>query len=284
MVSTKHSGGALGGLEVEQVAGVHAALNEKIPLEKVLAQERIDPVVWGTADRAWREALVDAPDLQLRYGEKLRQAEDALGRPSAPYDSTPEAWAGLTAAVATSDDVAALVAGLGLSMTDFARLGRLWRRKAEKDPAVVDTLKKLAGRGTPPKPVTLGPVELKPFPWSPTVAPSAAPKAGPRFALGAPVVAGAAVARLSSRVDGKLPIELDLDLYAALTVLLELAPTAKPRALALVGLGPSEADGVLAAWRDRLKDPAVDAEFSVKKLDHRISLKEMLGGARPLLG
>lgn len=270
----------LAGLTLEQIAGVHAALYEKIPLADVLAQEQIDPEKWEIADKGWRQMLADAPDQQLVFAEKLRMAEDALARPTPPYDQDPAAWAGLTAALALADSSASLVSSLGLAMTDFGRLGRLWRRKAAEDPALAKKLAELAPKAPAPKPVTLEPVKLKPFPWTPK--PKAA-IAGLKFSFAPAPVADARATRLSTRVDGKLPIEVDVDLYAAFSVVLELAPTARARSLALLGISAKDVDAVEAAWRDRLKDPAMEAELVVKKLDHRISLKEMLRGARPIL-
>ncbi|MFO0611418.1 MAG: hypothetical protein U0414_02435 [Polyangiaceae bacterium] len=274
----------IAGLKLEQVAGVHAALNEKLPLEEILKQEKIAPDAWGTGEKAWRVALAGSPDLQLAYAAKVREAEDHLRRPCPPYDDDPAAWAGLTGALATSDGVAAFVAGVGLSMTDFGRLGRAWRRKAEKDPEVTATLNKLAGKGTPPKKVTLEPPKLKPYPWSPKAAPSPVGPKSPTSPAPSAAVSGdeGRSAILARPVDGRLPIETDLDLYAALVVVLELAPATKARALALLGLDGARGDAIAASWRERLKEPALEAEFSVKKLDHRISLKEMLRGARPL--
>lgn len=274
---------AFGGLKIEQVAGVHAALHEKIPLERVLDQEQIEAATWPTADKAWREVLAKSPDLQLQYAEKLRAAEDALGRPCPPYDDDPAAWAGLTAALALGDGVNTLVDQLGLSMTDFGRLGRAWRRKAAKDPEVAKKIAELVPNAPAPKPVTLKPVELKPFPWSPKAAIAAAAPTGLKFSLAPAPQTDTRTARLSTPIEGRLPIEVDLDLYAAFTVVLELAPTARARALALLGVASKDVDAIDTAWRDRLKDPAIEAELVVKKLDHRISLKEMMRGARPIL-
>ena len=67
----------IGGLSVEQVAGVHAATKEKIPLADVLAQERIDPAKWPAAEKAWREAIVESPDLAASYAAKVREATRA---------------------------------------------------------------------------------------------------------------------------------------------------------------------------------------------------------------
>lgn len=270
----------LGGLTLEQIAGVHAALHEKIPLADVLAQEQIEQETWALADKGWREVLADAPDQHLVFAEKLRIAEDALARPTPPYDQDPSAWAGLTAALALADSSTTLVSTLGLAMTDFGRLGRLWRRKAVEDPELAKKLAELAPNAPPPKPVKLEPVKLKPFPWSPK---PKATVAGLKFSLAPSPAVDARATRLSTRVDGKLPIEVDLDLYAAFSVVLELAPTVRAKSLALLGIGAKDVDAIEGAWRDRLKDPAMEAELVVKKLDHRISLKEMLRGARPIL-
>lgn len=271
----------LGGITLEQLAGVHAAVQDKIPLAEVLAQEQIDAGAWIAGEKTWREALASAAELQLQYHEKLRVAADALARPCRPYDDDPAAWAGLTGALAL--DGVALVAALGIAMTDYGRLGRLWRKKVEEDPELGRKLTELAGKAPKPTPVKLSPVQLKPFPWTPTKS-SVAEPSGLRFALAAAPTDDTRTSRLSTPIDGRLPIEVDMDLYAALSVLLELAPHARSRALALLALQPKDLDTLEATWRDRTKDPALEAELAVKKLDHRIALKEVLRGARPILG
>lgn len=161
------------GVRLDQYAGVTAALAEGIPLRDVLAQERIDEAAWPPADRAWKETLVEAPDLHLRFTRLQRQAGDCLSRRIEPLDEDPAAWAGLLGALTLADDPDGVLRSLGLRMTDVGRLGRRWRGKAEKDPAVADRLTALAGAAKPPAQVRCGPTELRPFPWTPPARSSA---------------------------------------------------------------------------------------------------------------
>jgi hypothetical protein len=154
---------------------VTAALGEDIPLRDVLAQEHIDEAAWPAADRAWKEALVGSVDLHLRYLRLVRQAEDCLSRRLEPLDEDPAAWTGLLDALALSDEPDRVLESLGLRMTDVGRLGRAWRGKAEKDPAVADRLAALAGKAKSPRAVRCGPVVLRPFPWTPPAQSRAAP-------------------------------------------------------------------------------------------------------------
>src|SRR5262249_5733336 len=155
------------GLRLDQYAGITAALAEGIALHEVLAQEHVEEAAWPAADRAWKEALAESPDLQLRYMRLRRQAEDCLSRRIEPLEDDPAAWAGLLGALAMADEPDRVLQPLGLRMTDVGRLGRSWRVKAEKDSAVADSLGKLTGKATLPRSIRCGPTELRPFPWTP---------------------------------------------------------------------------------------------------------------------
>lgn len=159
-----------GGLTLEQYAGVTAAVAENIALADVLAQEQIDATAWPDAERAWREAIVGAPDLQLQLVQKRRIAEDCLSRKIEPLDADPAAWTGLLSAIALTDDPDALVGALGITMADVGRLGRKWKQKA-LDPEVAKKLQELAPTAQPPAKVSVGPIQLNPFPWTPAPKP-----------------------------------------------------------------------------------------------------------------
>lgn len=173
-------GPAFGGVSLEQFAGISAALADALPATEVFAQEQVDAERWPAAERAWREAIADSTDLQLAYMQKRRIAEDCLGRAISPLDDDPGAWAGLLGALATADDLAPVLDGLGITAVDVARLGRKWKAKAQRDPDVAKQLTELAPDAKPPLAVKAGPAALRPFPWSPKgleQAPSAAEEA-----------------------------------------------------------------------------------------------------------
>lgn len=156
---------AFEGVSLEQFAGVGAALAEKLPLPEILTQEQIESEAWPKAERAWRQALVESTDLQLTYMDKRRTAEDCLARKLDPVDREPHAWAGLLSAV-THGDRNAVLAKLGLTMTDVARLGRSWRRKAAEDAAVAEQLAD-TDKAALPAAVKAEEAKLRPFPWTP---------------------------------------------------------------------------------------------------------------------
>jgi hypothetical protein len=271
----------LGGLRVEQVAGVHAAVAEEIPLGDVLAQENIDPGKWPGAERAWREAIADSPDLQMNYARRRREAEDALTRETSPLADDAAAWMGLLAVVTVASDPNAILTKLGLRSTDFGRLGRVWRKKAE-DPEVAKKLTELAGKAPAPQSVKVEPSKLAAFPWSPGSAKKGEAVRGAQVD-GAPASAPATTARLSTPVAGVLPVASDIDLYAALAVVIELAPQAKSAALALCGIDAKRHAEIAKAWAERLEDPNVRAAYTVTELDHRAIVQRMLAGAKPRL-
>lgn len=158
----------LGGLSLEQYAGVTAALAEGFDLTDILEQEGIAAGIWSSAQRAWIEAIVAATDLQLQLAQKRRIAEDCLGRAMPPLDDDPAAWTGLLGALATADDPASISVPLGISMADLARLGRRWKRKMEDDPELGGRIAALAATAQPPKTVQAEPRRLAPFPWTPS--------------------------------------------------------------------------------------------------------------------
>lgn len=288
MSGSRGQGPVFGGLRLEQHAGISAALADGIPLSQVAMQEGVDEARWPEADRAWMLALADSPDLQMAYMQKRRQAEDALGRSIAPLDDDPMAWAGLLSALSAADDPAKVLEPLGLRMTDVGRLGRKWKRKAEEDPKVVETLTAAASTASPPQRVDAAPVALKPFPWSPGyVAPAAAtPSSAPTAS--APAAAGDLpsidLARLSRPHGGRLPIETDPDLFAAMVALGQVVPDELQVALALCGLDEARFGGVEEAWEARMAtDPDVRASLTLRIADHRDALRHLLAGAEPVV-
>ncbi len=163
------------GVRLDQYAGVTAALAEGLGLREVLGQEQLDEPGWPPADRAWKEAFVEAPDLHLRYMRFRRQAEDCLSRKVEPLDDDPSAWAGLLSALALSDAPERMVEALGLRMVDVGRIGRAWRAKTEREPALADRLAKLAGKAKAPTALRCGAAVLRPFPWTPPARPKERP-------------------------------------------------------------------------------------------------------------
>ncbi len=154
------------GVTLEQFAGVRAASAEGIPLGDVLAQEDIQSDAWANAALAWREAVAESQALHVELIQKQRIAEETLGRKVEPLDDDPSAWVGLLSALATSDTPEELLKHLGITMTDVGRLGRVWRRRAEADDSIAKKLAELAPTAKPPEAVKVGPIELRPFPWT----------------------------------------------------------------------------------------------------------------------
>lgn len=154
-------------ISLEQLADISAALEEPIPLAEVLEQEEVDEAAFRVGERAWRARIAESLPTQLEYTEKYRVAQDCLARKLAPVEDDPAAWVGLLGALATSLDSSELLARLGITMNDVGRLGRHWKQRAKKDPALGARLAELAKDAKAPEKVTVGPVELKPFPWTP---------------------------------------------------------------------------------------------------------------------
>jgi hypothetical protein len=286
MSSRDDSEPVLGGVRLEQHAGVTAALADGIAVAEVLAQEGIDEAAWATADRMWVEALASSPDLTLRYMQRRRQAEDALARSIQPLDEDPSAWAGLIGALAATDSPQSLLEPLGLKMTDIGRLGRHWKRKAEEDPEVVRALTESAGHAPAPQKVTAAPILLRPFPWSPPGAGAAGPPPAAQVAESppdeVPAPDDARRARLSAVQNGRAVIELDSDLFAAVLAVRQVVPEEVGSALSLCGVDEARFRCVEDEWQERMAaSPDLRAAISVRMGDHRDALRRLLAGGRP---
>lgn len=167
MVTDDETPRTLGGVTLEQFAGVTAATAESIPLDRVLAQEHLAVDVWKAAAAAWREAIADSPSLQIELVRLRRIAEDCLHRRIDPLDGDPASWVGLLGELGAADRPADILAALGITASDVSRLGRRWRQRARDDGALEKKLVELAATATAPTSVTAGALELRPFPWSP---------------------------------------------------------------------------------------------------------------------
>lgn len=161
-------------LSLEQFAGISAALAENLPLARVLEQEQVEEADYRDGEIHWRKEIAESIPLQLEYTAKLRIAEDCLARKLNPISDDPGAWVGLLAALATTSDQAELLSKLGISMNDVGRLGRAWKERARKEPEIGQRLAELAKNPTTPEKITAGPVELRPFPWTPPPKPKQA--------------------------------------------------------------------------------------------------------------
>jgi hypothetical protein len=174
--------------------------------------------------------------------------------------NAPPTWAELLGPVATAKDKPSLLAAMRVTERDLAE-----RNLADKPfPALrrhfVKELCRSAGKLPPPAEEPIAPPP-----------PTRASRSISR------------VRALKTSVDGVLPIRFDMDVYAAITVIEELAPKTLGRALELCGVTASELDGIKRTWDERLDAPHAGAEFAVCRIDHRVVFKQMLEGATPVL-
>jgi hypothetical protein len=254
----------LGGVSVEQVAGVDAAIALGFPLSEVLAQEQIASDIWSEASAQWKEALAKDPVLAEAYATKRREADECLHSASERPAEGPPPWAVMLGAVASAPDIDGILRAMALTPNDLVRLGLDGKPLTQIRRHFVRELTSTVG--PPPK---VSP-KLVRFPWSPP------PESAPRPDVPTP-------SRLATPVEGVLPLRIDLDLYAAMTVIIELAPHAEEAALALCGTTPSEYAQIGAVWSERLRSPELRAAFTVKQLDHRAAVERVLRGATPII-
>jgi len=241
----------IGGLSVEQYAGLTAALAEGFPPPEVLALEGLDDRAWRAASIGWRRRLAgDGPDgpIFLAYRDRLAVAEDWLARPVEPLDGDVAAWVGFCGAFSRHAAGFALLAGLGLGMNDLARLTRRWAKRMAEDEGVRKRAAELTRKEVAEAPsVRAGPAKLKPFPWSKG---RAAPAPEPP----------------QDAAEARLPAEEEeafgLDRYAAVCAELALDPEGAERALARHEISRDELHAVEARYRARFAaDPALDRSF-----------------------
>lgn len=274
---------AFAGVTLEGYAGVSAAVADEIPLDDVLKQEGITADAWSTAKLKWTELIAESPDLQVSFRRAYAKAEDTLTRKIHPVDSDVMAYIGLNAMVRESKNLMEGLKGLGLRPADLGRLARAWRKKAKSDPEVAKVLADTSSSAPHPKKVETEPAKLKPFPWTKgaTKDAASAQSSGPTAISGG---SGGGHTRLSTLVGGQLPVETDVDLYAALSVVSQLMPADKATWLNLCGLDPKMYDGLVARWQERLEaNQELRATFSMHAGEHRRALRKMLDGASAVL-
>jgi len=159
-----------------------------LPLPDILAQEQIEEATYREGERIWRERIADSLATQLEYTQKLAVASDCLARTLMPIAEDEAAWVGLLGALSTSLDQSALLAELGITLNDVGRLGRVWKRRLQADADLAKRLAEQAKTAVAPSKLDAGPVELRPFPWTPVAkvragaaesAPVSEPRPGP---------------------------------------------------------------------------------------------------------
>ncbi len=234
--------GELGGISLEQHAGVTAALAEGFSLAEVLEVEELDPVHWPAADTAWKARLAadgaSGGALFATYRNRVHEAEDSLARRTAPVDEDLEAWLGFLHIWSSTAAPALALERLGLGLNDVSRLQRKWARRMAEDEELEKTAAKLRERGPSPLgELSVGPRELKPFPWS-------------KRRLAGSSKAAPPPSRPPS--SGLIDTALGLHGYAAVMAELARTPADKDRVFARHGVAPEAREAAEQRWKARL--------------------------------
>lgn len=134
------------GIDLAGYARIAAALAERsTPRARVLAEHRLDELRWLEVEKTWL-LRVAAAALQgdLALGEELDRAyaaaQAALGPPE-PARSLEE-YAVLSARIEAGEPAPVVLAGAGLSLSDWARLSRAWAAAMAGDPALADAYRR----------------------------------------------------------------------------------------------------------------------------------------------
>jgi len=195
--ATTSANEAAASLTMEQHAGIAVALAEGFARAQVLAQEQVDEDTFRAADVEWKQRLVEDArgegTLFARYQAKRAEAEDWLWRKVSPLGDDLGAWLGFLKAWAAAAAPYGLLASAGLTLADVGRLGRAWEAALARDGKLAKRAAKLAGDARMPARVTVEPVELRPFPWSPKPQPKAVEGAGARDALSSAIAAAVVI-------------------------------------------------------------------------------------------
>jgi hypothetical protein len=237
---------AVHGVSLEQYAGVTVALAEGLPIEAILANERIPADAWARADVAWKvRAAKDASVLAQLVGKRA-VAEDVLARGVTPIDSDLAAWMSFLQAYAAHPSPFAMLDGAGLGLNDLSRLHRRWSRRMAADESLQKQAAELARKGPGPlPPIRVEPAVLKLFPWSPGPAPVVAPPA-PKVAVPAD----------TSLAPGKLR------LYSYVAVKAHLAENPGDDERTLKKLGVQDFATTDAGWQVILRgDPELERDY-----------------------
>ncbi len=252
---------SLGGVNLEQHAGVTAALAEGFPLDEILAAEQLDPARWRGADVAWKQRLAqDAASgagIFPAHRLKVEEAEDCLSRAVSPLDDDLDAWLSFLHDWSKSADPLAMLKKLRLGANDISRLRRRWAKRMDGDPKLALKAAKRAADGAQPlPPISVAPAKLKPFPWS---------KRRP--------VAAAAPALPPRAGDYALADEFPLERYARLSAELAALPKGRAQILERYGLNERSHADIDAVWQARLAgDASLSADFRRLVAHHRARL------------
>ena len=117
-------------------AHVRAALAEEFRLGDVIKLEGIDPATWTAADFAWKQRLAANAESFTDFERELACAEDWLGREVTPLGEDLAAWVAFLDAYLSSPSQFELVTGLGMRMSDVARLQRRWTLRMKANSAL----------------------------------------------------------------------------------------------------------------------------------------------------
>ena len=159
------------GLSLAQYAGIQAAVALGFPLDRALANERLDERKWIRCRSAWGARLAregQGSALSAAFRDKLGEATKWLGRRVIPLEDDMTAWMSFLGAYAADPAPSALLGRLGLRDEDVQRLVLAWKRRTDKDEALARKALDLAAKAPRAIPaIQVFPGKLRPFPWSP---------------------------------------------------------------------------------------------------------------------
>jgi hypothetical protein len=252
----------LGGMTLEQHAGVTAALAEGFTLDAAMANERLEVGLWRLADTEWKARVTEdglSSALFGAYRAKLEEAEEWLTRSVRPLEDDFAAWVAFVRAWDKHPAPFDMLAAIDLRMSDVARLQRRWGQRVKSEPALVKQFRELWQKDAGELPrVVAAPAQLRPFPWSPGPAVAPARSAWSK---------GDARRTEAPALDRPAPAPgvasmLDVSFYRYVAAKARVAEEPGNEESALEKLGYVDFARVDAAWQARLeKDAALASDY-----------------------
>lgn len=157
------------GLPLSRLAGVHAGLAERQPIDSVLATEGVSPEVWRRAEPSWLDRIADDAGeeglLVAAYDEHLQRARARYGREVAPADRELRVWLDLVRHLSAKEEPLAFMAEIGVSPGDLFRLQDRWARALAQSSALQAQAQAILAEPPAPLPVlVVGPTVPEPPP------------------------------------------------------------------------------------------------------------------------
>ncbi|MEJ7732522.1 MAG: hypothetical protein WKG00_25365 [Polyangiaceae bacterium] len=156
-------------MSLAQYAGVLAGRAAGLPIDRVLANEGVDPALWEAAEEAWTDRLdqdqAEEGGLQQRLDAATAAARLRYRRSVAPLDDDIDAWICFVQHLSAQPEPLPWLHQLSLSPSDVFRLQAHWSARLEAEAALQKQAQAAMVSGATPLPsLVVGAVQPVPPP------------------------------------------------------------------------------------------------------------------------